>query len=261
MPAPMPWPDGERRIDAFAAAIFDLDGVVTKTADVHAAAWKRLFDDFLRRRSEETGEPFRPFDSAADYAVHVDGKPRYDGVSAFLASRGISLPFGDPDNPPEAQTVCGLGNRKNALFRETLARDGVDVFDTTVAFIRRLRQRGVRTALVSSSRNARAVLDAARLTGLFDACIDGNDAARQGLRGKPAADIFLAAARALGTTPSETMVFEDAESGVAAGQAGDFGLVVGIDRTGHAAALQEHGADVVVKDLAEFGAAAETNGA
>lgn len=236
------------------AAIFDLDGVVTRTAGVHAAAWKRLFDDYLRRRSERTGEPFREFTNA-DYLAHVDGLPRYEGVAAFLASRGIVLPWGTSSNPPERDTVCGLGNHKNELFRKVLEADGVEVFETTVALIRELRARRVPTALVSSSRNARAVLERAGLTGLFDVIVDGNDAARLGLKGKPDPDTFLAAARELGVPPGRSLMVEDALSGVAAGRAGGFGLVVGVDRAGQRETLQSAGADLVVSDLGEFPAA------
>ncbi|MDN2565553.1 trehalose-phosphatase [Aquibium sp. A9E412] len=240
------------RLADFDAAIFDLDGVVTRTARLHAASWKRLFDAYLAERAERTGEPFRPFDLVEDYARHVDGKPRQDGVAAFLRSRGIVLEPGTPDDPPERETVAGLGKRKNRHFRAALARDGVAVFDTTVAFIGRLRRRHAGTALVSSSRNARAVLAAAGLEDLFDVVIDGNDLARLGLKGKPAPDLFLEAARRLGAEPGRAIVFEDAVSGVEAGAAGGFGLVVGLDRQGRAAALKAAGADLVVDDVARL---------
>jgi len=248
-----PCADAGLRVQDFAAAIFDLDGVVTRTARVHAASWKRLFDEYLRRRAEATGEPFRPFDVERDYQRYVDGKPRYDGVESFLQSRGIALPRGEPADPPDRETVCGLGNRKNRYFREALQRDGVETFDSSVALVRRLRSRRVRAALVSSSRNARAVLEAAGLADLFDVCIDGNDIARLGLRGKPAPDMFLRAAELLGVEPGRAIVLEDAISGVQAGRAGGFGLVVGVDR-GHqaAAALKANGADIVVSDLADL---------
>ncbi len=238
----------------FDAAIFDLDGVVTRTARVHAATWKRLFDDYLKRRSEAAGEPFRPFTNE-DYRSHVDGLPRYDGVAAFLTARGIDLPRGEPSDAPGDDTVCGLGNRKNSLFQQVLAEDGVEVFDSTVALIRRLRGGGFGTALVSSSRNARAVLEAAGLTGIFDVILDGNDAARLELRGKPAPDIFLAAAERLHVAADRAVMVEDALSGVAAGRAGKFGLVVGVDRAGQRAALERAGADVVVADLGELSVA------
>jgi trehalose-phosphatase len=236
---------------SLAAAIFDLDGVVTRSASVHEASWKRLFDDYLRMRAERTGEAFSAF-TREDYRRHVDGLPRYDGVAAFLASRGIDLPRGDPSDPPGRETVCGLGNRKNELFLEVLRAEGVEVFEGTVALIRRLRQRGIATALVSSSRNAREVLEAAGLTALFDVIVDGNDAARLGLTGKPDPDTFRAAANALGVAPGRAMMVEDALSGVAAGRAGGFGLVVGVDRAGQRDELRAAGADLVVADLGEL---------
>lgn len=238
------------RIEDFDAAVFDLDGVVTRTARVHAASWKRLFDEYMNQRATLTEEPFRPFDIEQDYRRYVDGKPRYEGIASFLESRGIVLPWGDPSDLPDRETICGLGNRKNLYFHDSLKEDGVEVFDSTVAFIRRLRHREVRTALVSSSRNARAVLETARLTGIFELCIDGIDAARLGLRGKPAPDLFIAAAERLGAVPERTMVFEDAISGVQAGRAGGFGLVVGVDRFGKSEELRKSGADLVVADLA-----------
>lgn len=235
----------------FDASIFDLDGVITRTARVHATTWKRLFDDYLRKRSQRTGQPFREF-TDADYRAHVDGLPRYDGVATFLASRAIDLPRGNPSDPPERETVCGLGNRKNALFQEVLRTQGVEVFDTSIALLRRMRAEGVKIGLVSSSRNARAVLDTAKLTELFDVIVDGNDAARLGLKGKPDPDIFLAAAERLGVPPAEVMMVEDAQSGVAAGRAGGFAMVVGVDREGQRDALLRAGADLVVADLAEL---------
>jgi trehalose 6-phosphate phosphatase len=241
----------EIKIGAYDAAIFDLDGVLTRTARLHAASWKRLFDDYLRRRSDKTGETFRPF-TQEDYRRHVDGLPRYDGVAAFLASRDIELPRGEPSDPAGDETVCGIGNGKNALFQQKLAEDGVEVYDSTVTLILRLRGVGLKTALVSSSRNARPVLEAAGLTGLFDVILDGNDAARLELRGKPAPDIFLAATERLGVAAVRAMMVEDALSGVAAGRAGGFGLVVGVDRAGQRAALENAGADVVVADLGEL---------
>ncbi len=237
--------------DNLKAAVFDLDGVVTRTASVHAAAWKRLFDDYLHRRSERTGEPFQEF-TDADYRMHVDGLPRDKGVAAFLAARGITLPMGEPSDPEDRETLHGLGNRKNTFFQAVLASDGVEVFDSTVALIRELRERGRGTALVSSSRNARAVLHRAGLTELFDVIIDGNDAARLELKGKPDPDIFLAAAERLGVPPARSLMVEDALSGVAAGRAGGFALVVGVDRAGQREALLSAGADLVVSDLNEL---------
>ncbi|HDZ75770.1 MAG TPA: trehalose-phosphatase [Aurantimonas coralicida] len=240
--------DAALRVEDFDAAIFDLDGVVTRTARVHAAAWKRLFDEYLKRRAGATGAPFRPF-LDDDYRRYVDGKPRYDGVESFLQSRGIALPPGAATDPPDRETIAGLGNRKNQYFHKSLEKDGVEVFESSVALIRELRACGVKTALVSSSRNARAVLAAAGLTDLFDVCVDGTDAHQLDLKGKPRPDIFLAAAKALGVPPKRAAVFEDAISGVQAGRAGDFGVVVGVDRAGQAAALREAGADIVVADL------------
>lgn len=244
--------DAGLRVQDFEAAVFDLDGVVTRTARVHAESWKRLFDEYLRQRAENTGEPFEPFDIQRDYGRYVDGKPRYEGVESFLRSRGISLAHGDPSDPPERETVCGLGNRKNGYFHDSLQQNGVEVYDGTVAFIRRLRDRHVRTALVSSSRNARAVLKAAGLTDLFDALIDGNDIIRLGLRGKPEPDLFVKAADKVGVEPEHAVVVEDAISGVQAGRAGGFGLVIGVDRQNRTAELRKNGADIVVKDVADL---------
>jgi beta-phosphoglucomutase family hydrolase len=237
---------------AFDAVLFDLDGVVTDTARLHAAAWAELFDDFLRRRAAEGGEPFRPFDPTADYLAHVDGKPRYEGVRSFLAARAIALPEGDPTDGPEAATVHGLGARKDALFRDRLRGDGVDVFASTVELIRGLRARGVRTAVVTSSRNGRELLRTAGLEDLFDARIDGLDAEALGLEGKPHPDVFLESAALLGVTPGRAVVVEDAVSGVEAGRRGGFGLVVGVDRGGNRDALAARGADLVVTDLGEL---------
>jgi beta-phosphoglucomutase family hydrolase len=236
------------------AVIFDLDGVVTRTAEVHAEAWQQLFDGYLAVRARRLGEPFRPFDRSSDYRRFVDGKPRYEGVASFLESRGIELPFGSPEDPEESETVCGLGNRKNRYFRETLARGGVDAYPTTLELIAALRGRGVRTAVVSSSRNCAAVLEAAGIEGLFDAKVDGVDAAELGLPGKPDPAVFLDAARRLGVDPAHAAVVEDAIAGVEAGRRGAFALVVGVDREAQSAALAAAGADVVVSDLAELAA-------
>lgn len=248
----VPCADAGVRAQDFAAAIFDLDGVVTRTARVHAASWQHLFDEYLRQRAAKTGEPFRPFDIERDYRRYIDGKPRYDGVESFLQSRGITLPRGEPSDPPDRETVCGLGNRKNQYFQESLQQDGVEAFDSTVALIRRLRNRHIGTALVSSSRNARAVLETAGLEDLFDVVIDGNDIARLGLKGKPAPDLFVKAAELLGVEPERAIVLEDAVSGVQAGRAGGFGLVVGVNRRHHVAELKANGADIVVADLADL---------
>lgn len=236
---------------AFHAVIFDLDGVVTKTAKVHAVAWKRLFDDYLRQRSERYGESSEPFDIDTDYRQYVDGKPRYDGVRSFLEARGIQLPMGASTDAPDEETICGLGNRKNRLFQEHLASQGVEAYDSTVELIRELRRRGVKTAVVSSSRNCVPVLQAADLLHLFDSKVDGKDSETLGLRGKPEPDIFLAAAKELGVEPACAVVVEDAISGVRAGDAGKFGIVIGVDRAGHAEALRRGGANVVVQDLSQ----------
>lgn len=234
------------------ALIFDLDGVVTRTAAVHAAAWKHLFDDYLRMAADRAGQPFVPFDAEADYARYVDGKPRYDGVRSMLLARDIRLPDGDPDDPPDRETVCGLGNRKNALFAEALNARGVEAYPGSVRLIRAVRRAGMGTAVVSSSRNCRMVLDAAGLTDLFDFVIDGIYASENGLPGKPAPDTFLRAAELLGTTPDKSAVFEDAIAGIEAGHAGAFALVVAVDRGAGHLALRNAGADFVVSDLGEF---------
>lgn len=234
----------------FDAVIFDLDGVITNTATVHAAAWKQLFDEFLGEYSEKKSEPFRPFDKEQDYLLYVDGKPRYDGIQSFLQSRGIELPFGSPDDPPEKQTVCGLGNRKNGYFRSYLKEHGVDVFASTISVVRQLRETGFRTAVISSSKNCKPILEAARVADLFEERVDGVESEAVGLKGKPAPDIFLEAARRLGVSPERSIVVEDAISGVEAGRDGHFGCVVGINRNKQAEALKEHGAHVVVDDLA-----------
>ncbi len=232
------------------AVIFDLDGVVTKTARVHAAAWQKLFDEYLARRAG-SGRVFRPFDPDSDYRCYVDGKPRYDGVESFLQSRGIKLPFGNPADTPEQETICGLGNKKNRLLLEQLRTLGVEVFSSTVDLIRNLRSKGIKTAIISSSKNCAEVLEAARIAGLFDTKVDGTDSARLNLKGKPSPDIFLQAARQLRVTPARAVVVEDAIAGVQAGSRGKFGWVIGIDRTGHGAALRENGANLVVSDLSE----------
>ncbi|MFE3032012.1 beta-phosphoglucomutase family hydrolase [Streptomyces canus] len=231
------------------ACLFDLDGVVTRTAVVHAAAWKEMFDAFLRERE---GEHFRPF-TDHDYDEYVDGLPRADGVRSFLASRGIELPDGNPDDPPGAETVHGLGNRKNALVLEKIRTDGVEAYDDTLTYIRAARARGLRTAIVSSSANCRDVLRAIDAEDLFDVRVDGVVAAERRLPGKPHPDTFLAAAHDLGLDAPRSAVFEDALAGMDAGRAGGFGYVVGLDRVGQADALYEHGADIVVKGLAELG--------
>jgi beta-phosphoglucomutase family hydrolase len=238
--------------DAIRGCLFDLDGVLTKTAKVHDAAWTEMFDDFLRERSRRTGEPFVPFDPVKDYDDYIDGKPRVDGTRSFLAARSIDLPEGADDDPPGAETVHGLGNRKNQLLLAKIRSDGVEAYEGSVRYVRAVRDAGFRRAVVSSSENCRDVLVAAHIEDLFEVRIDGIVAERDQLRGKPAPDTFLAAARALGLEPAAAAVFEDALAGVEAGRAGNFGYVVGVDRVGQAAALSQHGADVVVQDLSEL---------
>ncbi|HZQ78803.1 MAG TPA: beta-phosphoglucomutase family hydrolase [Acidimicrobiia bacterium] len=240
--------------DGIRAGLFDLDGVLTKTATVHAAAWKEMFDDFLRARAAETGRPFVPFDLHEDYDRYVDGKKRADGVRSFLASRGIELPEGSPDDPPAAATIHGLGNRKNELVLARMA-DGVEVYPGSVRYVEALRDAGLPRAVVSSSANTKTVLAVTGLDKLFDTVVDGVVADRENLAGKPAPDTFLAAARRLGVPPEQAAVFEDALAGVEAGRAGKFGCVVGVDRVGQADDLRRHGADVVVTDLAELAGA------
>jgi beta-phosphoglucomutase family hydrolase len=234
------------------ACLFDLDGVLTQTAKVHAAAWKQMFDAFLLTRSEQTGEQFLPFNLPADYREHVDGKLRQDGVRSFLASRDIVLEEGSEGDPPSAQTVQGLGMRKNALFLDILRTEGVEVYEGSRRFVKVARDAGLRRAVVSASNNCQEVLAAAEIGGFFEVRVDGRVARRDGLRGKPAPDMFLAAATALGTKAEHCAVFEDAIAGVEAGRAGRFGFVVGVDRTGNASALLSHGADRVVADLEEL---------
>ena len=238
--------------DGIEACLFDLDGVLTQTAKVHAAAWKAMFDEYLGERAKRSGETFVPFDAGDDYDEYVDGKPRYDGVKSFLQSRGIELPDGTPDDPPGEETIDGLGNRKNELVLALIERDGVESYEGSVRYVRAARDAGLRRAVVSSSANCRDVLQAAGIIDLFEAIVDGNVATRERLRGKPAPDTFLAGARHVGVEPAQAAVFEDALAGVEAGRAGSFGAVVGVDRVGHADALREHGADVVVRDLAEL---------
>jgi len=238
--------------DGVTACLFDLDGVLTDTASVHDAAWTHTFDAFLRARSERTGEPFVAFDPVHDYQDHVDGKPRADGVRDFLASRGITVPEGDPDDPPDADTVAGLGNRKNAELLECIRRDGVRVYDGSRRYLAAARSAGLRRAVVSSSANAGDVLEVTGLAAYVEGRIDGVTIRERGLPGKPAPDTFLAGAALLGVAPEHAAVFEDAVAGVAAGRAGRFGYVVGVDRVGHAAPLRGGGADTVVRDLDEL---------
>jgi beta-phosphoglucomutase family hydrolase len=237
--------------DGVTACLFDMDGVVTKTALVHSAAWKEMFDDFLRARAKDTGTEFVPFDSH-DYDTYVDGKPRLDGTRSFLESRDIKLPEGSPDDPAGKATINGLSNKKNELVLAVLARDGVQVYDDTITYIHAVRAGGLATAIVSSSANTQQVLDAAGIAGLFDVRVDGQIASERGLKGKPAPDTFLAAAEELHVPASQAAVFEDAVAGVEAGHAGHFAFVVGVDRVGHADELRQHGADVAVQDVASL---------
>jgi beta-phosphoglucomutase family hydrolase len=239
-------PDGAR------ACLFDLDGVLTDTASVHAASWKQMFDDYLRVRAERDGTPFKPFDVKDDYGPYVDGRPRLDGTRGFLASRGIHLPDGAPDDPPGAETLWGLSTRKNDLVQEKIRTVGVDVYPGSVRYLQAVKDAGLITACVSSSANAEQVLEVAGLSDFMDHRVDGVVAKQRGLPGKPAPDTFLAAAADLGVPKEQAVVFEDALAGVASGRAGGFGYVVGVDRVGHADALREHGADVVVEDLSEL---------
>jgi beta-phosphoglucomutase family hydrolase len=239
-------------IHAFAGWLFDLDGVLTRTAEVHAAAWKQAFDGFLEEETARTGRAFAPFDSTADYDHYVDGEPRDDGVRNFLGTRGIVLPEGHDGDPPGARTVKGLGNRKNALLLEVLETKGVAVYDGAVALVKALRAAGVPVAVVSASENTDAALGAAGIAGLFDARIDGHVVKERHLAGKPAPDSYLEGAEVLGVDPHRSVVVEDALAGVEAGRAGHFGLVIGVDHHDHARELRDHGADVVVTDLAEL---------
>lgn len=234
------------------ACLFDLDGVLTRTAVVHRAAWTEMFDEYLRQRAERSEERFVPFDPDSDYPAYVDGKPRADGVHDFLASRGIVLPYGDPGDGAGVETIWGLANRKNAALLRRLDEDGVEVYEGSRRYLRAARDAGLLRAVVSSSANTARVLEITGLTPLAQLRVDGVTIRDEGLSGKPAPDTFLLAARRLGVPPEHAAVFEDALAGVEAGRAGGFGLVVGVDRVGHADALREHGADVVVADLAEL---------
>ena len=250
----MQQPDGRYVVsrDQYDAVLFDLDGVVTNTAKLHAACWKQMFDEYLQKRAGERGEAFRPFDLATDYRLYLDGKPRFDGVRDFLASRGIKLPEGDSDNPPQAETVRGLGNRKNELVSNAIERIGVEAYEGSIRFIDQLRRDKFKIALVTSSENCAAVLKAAKLESFFDVRVDGHMVEKQNLAGKPAPDTFLMAARLLGVEPRRAVVVEDAISGVQAGSSGHFGLVIGVARKGNAEELKQHGAHLVVTDLGEL---------
>ena len=238
--------------DQYDAVLLDLDGVITDTASVHAACWKQMFDEYLQNRATQRGEAFRPFDLATDYQIYVDGKPRFDGVRDFLTSRRIQLPEGSPDDPPQLETVGGLGNRKNALVNKVIEDRGVTPYEGSVKFICQLRDRGFKIAVVTSSQNCAAVLKAAKLDTLFEVRVDGNVIRAQHLAGKPAPDTYLTAAKLLRVDPARAVVIEDAISGVEAGCNGDFGLVIGVARKGNAEELTSHGANLVVNDLAEL---------
>jgi beta-phosphoglucomutase family hydrolase len=234
------------------ACLFDLDGVLTRTASLHDAAWQQMFDEYLEKRAKRTGEQFVPFDPVRDYDEYVDGLPRADGTRSFLRSRGIELPEGGPDDPPGAETVHALGEAKNKLVLQRIADGGVDVYEGSVRYLKAVRRVGLATAVVSSSANCKDVIEVTGLVRYLDTRIDGLVAEQQHLAGKPKPDTFLAAAKTLGVQPGAAVVFEDALAGVAAGHAGHFGYVVGVDRVGQADALREHGASVVVTDLAEL---------
>lgn len=242
-------PDLSISKDTYDAAIFDLDGVITRTARVHSAAWKELFDDYLARRKQTSGEEVAPFEEAVDYPRYVDGKPRYQGIKSFLDSRGIEIPWGSDDDSSDRETICGLGNRKNEIFHRLLHERGIEVYQAAAHLVENLKGSGFKVAVVSSSKNCKAVLDSVGLGDLFAVRVDGLSLDKLNLKGKPDPDMFLEAARRLGADPDRTLVFEDALSGVQAGRAGGFGCVVGVDRKGHADDLKEAGADVVIEDF------------
>jgi beta-phosphoglucomutase family hydrolase len=237
----------------FRAVIFDLDGVITKTASVHSAAWREMFNDYLRTRAKKYGEPFREFTHVNDYLPYIDGKLRYKGVESFLESRGINIPYGDPADDPGQETICGLGNKKNLFFNKVLKRDGVEVFESTITLIRLLKKEAIKIAVASSSRNCKAVLDRAGLLDLFDTMVDGEISDRLGLKGKPEPDIFTRACKNLECTPDNTVIIEDAVSGVQAGRNGGFGLIIGIAREGNSSDLKKNGADIIVEDIKDLG--------
>jgi beta-phosphoglucomutase family hydrolase len=251
-PARRPQTESAITRDQYDAVLLDLDGVITDTASIHAACWKQMFDEYLQKRATQRGEAFRPFDLATDYRLYVDGKPRFDGVRDFLTSRGIQLPEGTPNDPPQAETVGGLGNRKNDLVNKIIEDIGVEPYEGSVKLIRQLRHHGFKIAVVTSSQNCATVLRAAKLDAFFDIRVDGNTILSEHLAGKPAPDTFLMAAKLLGIEPSRAVVIEDALSGVEAGSAGGFGLVIGVARKGNAEELRHHGAHLVVNDLGEL---------
>ena len=237
----------------FEAVIFDMDGVVTRTAGVHAAAWQELFNAYLRMRATRDEEPFKPFNAKSDYLTYVDGKPRYAGVQSFLASRRITLPYGDPTDDRDKETICGLGNRKDRLFEQRLHRYGVAVFESTIALIKVLRAHDIKTGIVSSSKHGQEILETAGIASLFDARVDGMVAESLGLKGKPDPDIFIKCTELLKVDKVYSVVVEDAVAGVEAGRKGGFGFVIGVDRGASRQALEQSGADIVVADLAEVG--------
>jgi trehalose 6-phosphate phosphatase len=233
--------------------IFDMDGVITDTAGAHASAWKKMFDEYLKKIGSSSDDSnYRPFDADKDYRRYVDGKPRYDGVKSFLDSRGISLPYGAPNDDPDKETICGLGNRKNLLFVEHIRGGEVRKYDSSVDLVKRLKANGVRTAIISASRNAVEVLKAARVSYLFDTKVDGVDSDRLKLKGKPEPDIFLQACKQLGARSSEAAIVEDSLAGVEAGKNGGFGIVIGVDRVGWSEEMRKRGADIIVEDLSEL---------
>jgi len=238
------------KIYSFEAAVFDVDGVITKTAVVHAAAWKEMFDEYLKLREERDGEPFREFTYEGDYLTYVDGKPRYKGVQSFLESRGIHIDFGDVDDQPGEETVCGLGNRKNAAFTKVLREKGVEVYQSTVDLINELKAKGIRIGAASSSKNCQYILETAKLKDLFETRVDGIVSEELGLKGKPEGDIFVKAAQDIGARPDKSIIIEDAVSGVQAGVNGKFGLVIGVARENNEEDLKLNGADVVITDFA-----------
>ena len=241
-----------RQLDQFEAVLFDLAGVLTATLKIHAACWKKMFDNFLQERAVETGKPFEPFDINTDYTLYVDGKLRDEGVRSFLESRDIHLPYGSQEDPPSHETVCGLGNLKYNMVQDVLMSDGVEVYDGSLSLVHYLRSMNVRMAVVSSSKSCKVVLKSAGIIDLFDEIVDGKTAASQKLAGKPAPDTYLRAAAMLGVAPERAVVVEDALSGVQAGRNGEFGLVVGVAREDNAEALKDNGADIVVADLGEL---------
>lgn len=238
--------------EKFDAVIFDMDGVLTATASVHASSWKRAFDQYLRLRSARSEKPFIPFDIETDYKSYVDGKLRNDGVKSFLESRGIEIPYGNPSDAPESETICGIGNLKNSILEVAIETVGVDTFQGSVDFVNYVRKQELKTAVVTASRNSEAILKAAGIISLFDVIVDGNDAARLDLGGKPAPDTFLQAAQELGVEPGRAVVVEDSISGIQAGRDGGFGLVIGVDHYNDPDALTGNGADLVLNDLGDM---------